>query len=97
MRFMMRARSVPDVEPYRSLVHETCRYRACAIKRPCTTVARPATRLAPDLVQRDCPVGEPDKLRAATIACVAAWAGFLCLAVVVDAWRRLMVGLLPVH
>jgi len=61
-------------------------------KRPRTTDRRPAARPAPDLVERDFSATGPDRLWVADITYVATWAGFLYLAVVVDAWSRRVVG-----
>ena len=61
-------------------------------KRPHTTVRRPATRPAPDLVQRNFTAPGPNRLWVADITYVATWAGFLYLAVVLDAWSRRVVG-----
>ncbi len=49
-------------------------------------------RPAPDLVDRDFSVTGPDQLWVADITYVPTWAGFLHLAVVVDAWSRRIVG-----
>jgi putative transposase len=61
-------------------------------KQPRTTVRRPATRPAPDLVRRNFAALGPNSLWVADITYVATWAGFLYLAVVVDAWSRRIVG-----
>jgi putative transposase len=45
-------------------------------------------RPAPDLVARDFTAGGPDRLWVADITYIPTWAGFLYLAVVVDAWSR---------
>lgn len=47
---------------------------------------------APDLVQRDFTASAPDQLWVADITYVPTWAGFLYLAVVLDAWSRRVVG-----
>ncbi len=47
---------------------------------------------APDLVERDFSVTEPDRLWVADITYVPTWSGFLYLAVVVDACSRRVVG-----
>lgn len=60
--------------------------------RPRTTVRQPAAQSAPDLGQRNFAVTEPNKLWVADITYIAPWAGFLYLAVVVDAWSRRVVG-----
>jgi putative transposase len=61
-------------------------------QRPRTTQRQPATPPAPDLVQRDFTASGPNRLWVADITYVATWAGFLYLAVVVDAWSRRVVG-----
>jgi putative transposase len=57
-----------------------------------TTRRDPAARPAPDLVQRTFTVDRPDHLWVADITDIATWAGFLFLAVVLDAWSRRVVG-----
>lgn len=47
---------------------------------------------APDLVQRQFPPAGPDRLWVADITYLPTWSGFLYLAVVVDAWSRMVVG-----
>jgi len=47
---------------------------------------------APDLVERDFTSEGPDRLWVADITYIPTWAGFLYLAVVVDAWSRKVVG-----
>ena len=49
-------------------------------------------RVAPDLVERDFTAQGPDELWVADITYVPTWSGFLCLAVVLDAWSRRIVG-----
>jgi len=61
-------------------------------KRPRTTDRQPAAQSVPDLVERDFTADGPDELWVADITYVATWAGFLYLAVVVDAWSRRVVG-----
>jgi putative transposase len=61
-------------------------------KAPRTTQRKPGARPAPDLVQRIFTVDAPDRLWVADITYVATWAGWLYLAVVVDAWSRRVVG-----
>lgn len=46
----------------------------------------------PDLVQRDFSAAGPDRLWVADITYISTWAGFLYLAVVVDAFSRRVVG-----
>jgi putative transposase len=58
-----------------------------------TTMTRdPEARAAPDLVQRDFRVDGPDRLWVADITYVPTGAGFLYLAVVLDAWSRRVIG-----
>jgi putative transposase len=57
-----------------------------------TTRRSPSARPAPDLVDRDFTAPGPDRLWVADITYVSTWAGFLYLAVVLDAWSRRIVG-----
>lgn len=57
-----------------------------------TTRRNPEQRPAPDLVERDFRAKGPDQLWVADITYVPTWAGFLYLAVVMDAWSRRIVG-----
>lgn len=57
-----------------------------------TTTRTASDRPAPDLVDRDFSADGPDRLWVADITYVPTWAGFLFLAVVVDAWSRRVVG-----
>jgi putative transposase len=57
-----------------------------------TTRRDPVARPAPDLVQRAFTVDGSDRLWVADITYIATWAGFLFLAVVLDAWSRRVVG-----
>jgi putative transposase len=62
-------------------------------RRPCRTTVRDETaRPAPDLVDRQFTAAGPNQLWVADITYVRTWAGFLYLAVVVDAWSRRVVG-----
>ncbi len=63
-------------------------------RRPFVTTTRrdPTARLAPDLVQRAFAVDAPNRLWVADITYIATWAGFLYLAVVLDAWSRRVIG-----
>ena len=61
-------------------------------KRVYTTVRDPDARPAPDLVQRHFSAQSPDALWVADITYIATWAGFLYLAVVIDAFSRRVVG-----
>lgn len=49
-------------------------------------------RPAPDLVERDFSAAGPNELWVADITYIPTWAGFLYLAVVMDAWSRRIVG-----
>jgi transposase InsO family protein len=57
-----------------------------------TTGRDEAARQAPDLVDRQFTAAGPDRLWVADITYVPTWAGFLFLAVVVDAWSRRVIG-----
>jgi putative transposase len=63
-------------------------------RRPFVTTTRrdPAARPAPDLVQRRFAVEGPNQLWVADITYIPTWAGFLYLAVVLDAWSRRVIG-----
>ena len=63
-------------------------------KAPRTTQRRPEaeTQPLPDLVQRDFTATRPNELWVADVTYVPTWAGFLYLAVVLDAWSRKIVG-----
>ena len=57
-----------------------------------TTVRDKKVRPAPDLVERDFSAEGRDRLWVADITYIPTWAGFLYLAVVLDAWSRRVVG-----
>ena len=57
-----------------------------------TTVRDEAARPAPDLVDRQFQAAGPDRLWVADITYVPTWAGFLFVAVVLDAWSRRIIG-----
>ena len=57
-----------------------------------TTKRDQRVRPAPDLVERDFSADAPDRLWVADVTYVPTWAGFLFLAVVVDAFSRRVVG-----
>ena len=57
-----------------------------------TTRRDAGSRPAPDLVKRVFQADGPNKLWVADITYVPTWAGFLYLAVVIDAWSRRVVG-----
>lgn len=59
---------------------------------PKTTRRNTNARPAPDLVERDFTADGPDLLWVADITYIPTWAGFLYLAVVLDAWSRRIVG-----
>jgi putative transposase len=61
-------------------------------KRPSTTIREESARPAPDLVERDFTASEPDELWVADITYVPTSAGYLYLAVVLDAFSRRVVG-----
>lgn len=57
-----------------------------------TTIRDRDARQAPDLVQREFTATAPNQLWVADITYIPTWAGFLYLAVVLDAWSRRVVG-----
>lgn len=57
-----------------------------------TTIRDRDERPAPDLVDRDFRADAPNQLWVADITYIPTWAGFLYLAVVLDAWSRRIVG-----
>ncbi len=57
-----------------------------------TTIRDESQSPAPDLVDRDFSATGPNQLWVADITYVPTWAGFLYLAVVLDAWSRRIVG-----
>ncbi len=61
-------------------------------KAPRTTQRREGDRPAPDLVDRKFSAEAPDRLWVADITYLPTWAGFLYLAVVLDAFSRRVVG-----
>ncbi len=61
-------------------------------KRTWTTKRDRDARPAPDLVERNFSSEGPDRLWVADITYIPTWAGFLYLAVVLDAWSRKIVG-----
>ena len=61
-------------------------------KGPRTTQRREGDRPAPDLVDRKFSAEAPDRLWVADITYLPTWAGFLYLAVVLDAFSRRVVG-----
>lgn len=58
----------------------------------CVTTTPDGAAPAPDLVDRDFAVDEPNQLWVADITYVPTWVGFLYLAVVLDAFSRRVVG-----
>jgi len=61
-------------------------------KAPRTTQRQAGAIPAPDLVQRNFTASRPNELWVADITYIPTWAGFLYLAVVLDAWSRRIVG-----
>lgn len=61
-------------------------------RRWCVTTTSDGSDTAPDLVDRDFDVDGPNQLWVADITYIPTWAGFLYLAVVLDAWSRRVVG-----
>jgi putative transposase len=64
----------------------------CRRRKWRTTVRDEHARPAPDLVERDFTATGPDQLWVADITYIPTAAGFLFLAVVLDAWSRRIVG-----
>src|SRR3954452_23803141 len=67
----------------------------CGVSRrrgPRTTIRDREERPAPDLVERNFAAEAPDQLWVADITYIPTWAGFLYLAVVLDAFSRRTVG-----
>ena len=61
-------------------------------RRFVTTTVKDGGRQAPDLVERNFTAEAPDRLWVADITYIPTWAGFLYLAVVLDACSRRIVG-----
>ena len=61
-------------------------------RRFITTTVKGDARQAPDLVERNFTAEAPDRLWVADITYIPTWAGFLYLAVVLDAYSRRIVG-----
>lgn len=61
-------------------------------RRFVTTTVKGDSRQAPDLVERNFTAEAPDRLWVADITYIPTWAGFLYLAVVLDAYSRRIVG-----
>ncbi len=67
--------------------------RGVSRRRFVATTRRSADhRAAPDLVQRDFSADGPNQLWVADITYVPTWAGFIYLAIVLDAWSRKIIG-----
>jgi putative transposase len=64
----------------------------CRRKRGQSTIRSHEAATAPDLVARDFTATASDQLGVADITYIPTWAGFLYLAVVLDAWSRRIVG-----
>jgi len=61
-------------------------------RKSAITTVRDGARQAPDLVERNFTADQPDRLWVADITYIPTWAGFLYLAVVLDAFSRRIVG-----
>src|SRR5215831_11667341 len=61
-------------------------------RRFVVTTVKGDGRQAPDLVERNFTAEAPDRLWVGDITYIPTWAGFLYLAVVLDAWSRRVVG-----
>jgi putative transposase len=71
----------------------SARVQGVSRRKPVFTTTRDrVAQPAPDLVQRQFQAAGPDRLWVADITYVPTWAGFLYLAVVLDAWSRRVVG-----
>jgi len=71
----------------------TARLQGVTRRRKFTTTVRDVNaRQAPDLVDRQFKADAPNRLWVADITYIPTWAGFLYLAVVLDAWSRRIVG-----
>ncbi len=66
-------------------------------KRMRTTRRAREARPAPDLIERDFTAAQPDQLWVADVTYGPSWAGFVYLAVVVDAFSRRVVGWSMAH
>ena len=77
--------------PEEAVIHHSdqgTQYTSIAFGKRCQAMNVPA----PDLVERDFSADAPDRLWVADVTHVPTWAGFLFLAVVVDAFSRRVVG-----
>jgi putative transposase len=74
------------------LMRERSIYGASRRKGTITTVRDRDARPAPDLVDRKFCAERPDQLWVADITYIPTWAGFLYLAIVLDAYSRKVVG-----
>lgn len=61
-------------------------------RKSTVTTVRDGARQAPDLVDRNFTADQPNRLWVADITYIPTWGGFLCLAVVLDAFSRRIVG-----
>jgi len=61
-------------------------------RRRTITTVRDGARQAPDLVERNFNADQPNRLWVADITYIPTWAGFLYLAVVLDAFSRRIIG-----
>ena len=66
--------------------------RPATRRRFVTTTVKDGGRQAPDLVERNFTAEAPDRLWVADITYIPTWAGFLYVAVVLDAYSRRIVG-----
>jgi putative transposase len=87
------ARGVPIGRKRVARLMRRARLQGVSRRKQCRTTVRDETaRPAPDLVDRQFAVAGPDRLWVADITYVPTWAGFLYLAVVLDAWSRRVIG-----
>jgi putative transposase len=74
------------------LMRESSLRGVCRRRFVITTVRGTDAPATPDLVKRNFKVEGPDQLWVADITYIPTWAGFLYLAVVLDAWSRRIIG-----
>lgn len=70
----------------------TARLVGVTRRKFCVTTTSDGAPLSPDLVDRNFSANAPNQLWVGDITYVPTWAGFLFLAVVIDAWSRRVVG-----
>jgi putative transposase len=81
-----------NVKRIARLMRENGLRGVCRRRFVTTTIRGTEAPGTPDLVQRHFEVDGPDRLWVADITYIPTWAGFLYLAVVLDAWSRRVIG-----